>query len=85
MENKTAIEFKNVSKVYKLYKNDKQRFRAIFNRRIKPKLKKATDDVSFTIREGESVALFGRNGGGKIHPAEDDYRRHLSDFPVKLP
>ncbi len=65
MENKTAIEFKNVSKVYKLYKNDKQRFRAIFNRRIKPKLKKATDDVSFTIREGESVALFGRNGAGK--------------------
>ena len=65
MENKTAIEFKNVSKVYKLYKNDKQRFRAIFNRRIKPKLKKATDDVSFTIREGESVALFGRNGARK--------------------
>ncbi len=55
MEKKTAIEFKNVSKVYKLYKNDKQRFRAIFNKRIKPKLKKATDNVSFTIKEGESM------------------------------
>ena len=65
MENKTAISFKNVSKVYKLYKNDKQRFRAVFNKRIKPTLKKATDDVTFTIEKGESVALFGRNGAGK--------------------
>lgn len=62
---KVAIEFKNVTKVYKLYKNDKQRFRAIFSKRIKPKLKKATNNVSFTIERGESVALFGRNGAGK--------------------
>ena len=65
MDHKTAIEFKHVSKIYKLYKNDKQRFRAIFSRRIQPKLKKATNDVSFTVKEGESVALFGRNGAGK--------------------
>lgn len=62
---KTAIEFKNVSKVYKLYKNDKQRFRAIFSKKVKPKLKKAIDDVSFSIERGETVALFGRNGAGK--------------------
>ena len=63
--NKTAIEFKNVTKVYKLYKNDKQRFRAIFSKRVKPKIKRAIDDVSFAIEQGESVALFGRNGAGK--------------------
>lgn len=61
----TAIEFKHVTKRYKLYKNDKQRFRAIFSKRIKPKIKKAIDDVSFTVEKGESVALFGRNGAGK--------------------
>lgn len=60
-----AIEFKNVSKRYKLYKNDKQRFRAIFLRNIKPKIKNATDDVSFVINKGETVALFGKNGAGK--------------------
>lgn len=62
---KVAIEFKNVSKIYKLYKNDKQRFRAIFSKKVKPKLKKATNNVSFTIEKGETVALFGRNGAGK--------------------
>jgi len=63
--NNIAIEFKNVTKVYKLYKDDKQRFRAVFNKRIKPILKYAINDVSFTIEKGESVALFGRNGAGK--------------------
>ena len=60
-----AIEFKHVVKEYKLFKNDKQRFKAIFNKRIKAKKKLAINDVSFTIEKGESVALFGRNGAGK--------------------
>lgn len=60
-----VIDFKNVVKEYKLYKNDKERFRAIFNKRIKPKKKRAIDDVTFTIEKGEAVALFGRNGAGK--------------------
>lgn len=60
-----VIEFKNVVKEYKLYKDDKQRFRAIFNRRIKAKTKKAINNVTFNIEKGEAVALFGRNGAGK--------------------
>ena len=35
---KVTIEFKNVTKQYKLYKNDKQRFKAIFSKKIKPKM-----------------------------------------------
>ena len=60
-----AIRFNSVTKEYKLYKNDKQRLRAVFFKKVKPKLKKAINNVSFSIEKGESVALFGRNGAGK--------------------
>lgn len=63
--NKIAIEFKNVSKSYKLYKNERDRLLALFTKRIKPKVKHAIQDVSFSIEKGESVAFFGRNGAGK--------------------
>lgn len=63
--NDVVIEFKNVTKRYKLYKNDKQRFLGIFSKKIPFKEKKAVDDVSFTIERGETVAFFGKNGAGK--------------------
>ena len=64
-EKAVAIEINNVSKEYKLYRNDKQRFRAIFSKRVKPTIKRALQNVSFTIENGEAVALFGHNGAGK--------------------
>ena len=64
-ENKVVIEFKNVTKRYKLYKSDKQRLIAVFSKRVKYKEKLAVNDVSFQIRQGESVAFLGKNGAGK--------------------
>lgn len=60
-----VIEFKDVYKKYKLYKNDKKRFMAIFSKRISYKEKIAVNNVSFRIKQGEAVAIFGKNGAGK--------------------
>ena len=59
------IEFKNVTKIYKLFKNDKKRFASLFFKNIKVKEKRAVDNVSFKINKGEAVAIFGKNGAGK--------------------
>ncbi len=59
------IEFEHVTKMYKLFKNDKRRLLSTFFKKIPYKEKKAVNDVSFQIKRGESVALFGRNGAGK--------------------
>lgn len=61
----TVIKFDKVTKTYKLFKNDKKRLLSIFFKKIKGKEKKAVNDVSFTIKRGESVAIFGKNGAGK--------------------
>ena len=59
-----VISFNHVTKVYKLFKNDKKRLLYTFCKKIKFKEKKAVNDVSFKIQRGETVALLG-NGAGK--------------------
>lgn len=64
-DKKTVIEFRKVYKTYKLFKNDKKRLLSAFFKRVNYKEKKAVNGVSFKIKQGEAVALFGRNGAGK--------------------
>jgi teichoic acid transport system ATP-binding protein len=64
-QNKTVITFDHVTKIYKLYRNDKQRLISVFSKKVPYKEKRAVDDVTFHVKQGESVALFGRNGAGK--------------------
>lgn len=61
----TVIEFKNVTKTYKLFKSDRQRFKSVFSKKASYKKKVAVNNLSFKIEKGESVALFGKNGAGK--------------------
>lgn len=60
-----AIKFENVTKKYKLFKNERARFFSLFTKKVNYKEKRVINDVSFEIQKGEGVAFFGRNGAGK--------------------
>ena len=64
-EKDVVIRFDHVTKQYKLYKNDKARFRGLFFKNIPYKVNKASNDLCFTIRKGDAVSFIGRNGAGK--------------------
>ncbi len=65
MNDEIVIKFEKVTKKYRLYKNDKKRLLGLVFKKIKYKENKAVNNVSFNIKKGECVALFGKNGAGK--------------------
>lgn len=62
-----GIEARNISKVYRIYPNPKDRFKEILacGRRSYHQEFRALHDVSFRIRVGTTLGLIGDNGSGK--------------------
>lgn len=59
-----SIKIDNLTKIYKLYKNDKDRFKDLFfGKRYKPY--KALDRLNITLPKGEVIGILGKNGSGK--------------------
>ncbi len=60
-----AIEFKNVSKQYKLSKKSKKNILSSLFKKNYSKKKTVLDNISFSLNKGETVAILGKNGMGK--------------------
>lgn len=62
-----AISIKNVSKCYKVFESQRARFMHAVYPKYKTNIQEiwALKDINFEIKRGESVAIIGRNGGGK--------------------
>lgn len=67
MDNGYAIEVKDISKHFKIYadKSTTAKEKILFWKRNRYEKKQVLNDISFTIRKGESVGLIGHNGCGK--------------------
>lgn len=62
-----AIEVNNLTKIYRLYKSHKDRVKEIVSLNTKKYHHDfhALNDVSFSIKKGETVGIIGQNGSGK--------------------
>ena len=64
-ERPIAVDFRHVTKEYRLYGSDKRRVLGLLSKRVPYRTILANNDLSFTIHRGESVAFLGTNGAGK--------------------
>src|SRR5262245_34200732 len=60
-----VVEVEHLSKTYRVYANPWHRLRELVVRRPYHREFHALDDVSFSLPQGEGLALVGENGAGK--------------------
>lgn len=78
MNSNIAIKFENVCKSYKLYKkyNTNVLTSIFFNKEVKEK--QVLKDVSFEIKQGESVSIIRKKWYGKIYYFKINSRNNIS-------
>lgn len=62
---KPLLEVKNITKTYKIYKNNSDRLKEIFFNKTSHKEFTANDNISFELNQGETLGIIGTNGAGK--------------------
>ncbi len=62
---KPSVEFHNVTKEYKIFRNNKERLKDAFLPKHKTRRFHALKDISFSAYEGDIIGLVGINGSGK--------------------
>ena len=62
---KKILQVKNITKIYKVYKNNLDRLKEIFTKKIYHKEFVSNDNISFDLYEGETLGIIGLNGAGK--------------------
>jgi lipopolysaccharide transport system ATP-binding protein len=60
-----AINIKNLSKIYKLYRSPSHRLKEIIFRRPYHTKFVALDNINFSVLKGETFGIIGENGAGK--------------------
>ena len=62
---KKILEVKNITKTYKIYKNNFDRLKELFTNKPYHKEFISNRDISFDLFEGETLGIIGVNGAGK--------------------
>jgi lipopolysaccharide transport system ATP-binding protein len=83
---KKILEVKNITKIYKMYKNNFDRLKEVFLKKPYHKEFVSNNNLSFDLYEGETLGIIGVNGAGKstilkiiagvIEPTSGEILRH---------
>lgn len=60
-----ALEVLNLSKIYRIYKKNSDRFKEFFVKDKRHFEFAALDNISFSVMKGETLGIIGENGAGK--------------------